>query len=378
MMSTGSWEFKDGSTMSANFNPDGDLVGESWIQDVNPDGSRFTARRTYSNGKLTGPSEEYEDGVLTWVGNLNDGARVGYRALRGTGGGWWLGNDGKEDERAPTGNNVMFFYPVHHSDSERWAIVGEYRSATEEEQNNGLCENQEPVLVKGKCVQVNEKCHPTSFVVLERYPYFRAPHFNAFSYAFDPSTHDVISKNPMIIDDWESRRVKVSLSTTSNAAQGLFARRDLQAGSVVCMYNGVRLTHEEVDGRHWDKNDNTISLNDDVVLDVPIDSIPIDIYCASVGHKANHDFSPNAKYAPFYHPRFGPIKSVVAIKDIKQGDEVFCDYGITHEEVSEGGETKLVLPKWLEKIWHLRPEGYEKKEEENKESVSEQENFLDG
>ena len=98
-------------------------------------------------------------------------------------------------------------------------------------------------------------------------------------------------------------------------------------GSLVCMYNGVRLSHDEVDERDWDENDNTISLNDEVVLDVPIDQLSIGVYCASIGHKANHSFTPNAMYAPFYHPRFGPIKSIVAVQDIKAGDEVFCDYG---------------------------------------------------
>lgn len=50
-------------------------------------------------------------------------------------------------------------------------------------------------------------------------------------------------------------------------------------------------------------------------------------YWASLGHKANHNFEPNAQYIQLFHPKFGDIMWVSAIKDILKGEEIFVDYG---------------------------------------------------
>ena len=52
----------------------------------------------------------------------------------------------------------------------------------------------------------------------------------------------------------------------------------------------------QVDARDWRENSNTISLDDDWVIDVPKQYASTNVYCASLGHKANHSFTPNSKY----------------------------------------------------------------------------------
>lgn len=54
----------------------------------------------------------------------------------------------------------------------------------------------------------------------------------------------------------------------------------------------------QVDARDWSLNGNTISLDEDTVIDVPEPFNRTENYCASLGHKANHSFTPNCKYDP--------------------------------------------------------------------------------
>ena len=61
-------------------------------------------------------------------------------------------------------------------------------------------------------------------------------------------------------------------------------------------YNGIKIGHDIVDNRDWRLNSNTISLNDDVVIDVPSPFDDISVYRATLGHKANHHFDNNVIY----------------------------------------------------------------------------------
>ena len=78
----------------------------------------------------------------------------------------------------------------------------------------------------------------------------------------------------------------------------------------------------------------------------------LDAYSATLGHKANHRPPPrnNAIYLPYsFHPVLGRysmmmmrriiiyemvdrIMSVVALRDIRAGEEVFTNYGYTNEQ----------------------------------------------
>lgn len=116
-------------------------------------------------------------------------------------------------------------------------------------------------------------------------------------YIYDESSSQAISKAPLLADPYEEKRVDVAVSTIVGAGQGLFARCHIARGEVCCFYNGVRITHSKVDRRNWSLNDNTITLDEETVLDVPKPFDKVSVYCASLGHKANHSLKhQNAKY----------------------------------------------------------------------------------
>ncbi len=56
------------------------------------------------------------------------------------------------------------------------------------------------------------------------------------------------------------------------------------------------------------------------------------VYCATLGHKANHafpgDHRRNARWSRLDHPRFGLICALTADRDIAGGEEVLVDYGL--------------------------------------------------
>lgn len=54
----------------------------------------------------------------------------------------------------------------------------------------------------------------------------------------------------------------------------------------------------QVDCRDWALNGNTISLDEETVIDIPQPFDQMEKYCASLGHKANHSFTPNCRYEP--------------------------------------------------------------------------------
>ena len=64
-------------------------------------------------------------------------------------------------------------------------------------------------------------------------------------------------------------------------------------------------------------------------IDIPTDlGKGLSNFAATLGHKLNHQFIPSAQFGGFLDsPRFGPIRAFFALKDIKEGDEMFISYG---------------------------------------------------
>ena len=72
-------------------------------------------------------------------------------------------------------------------------------------------------------------------------------------------------------------------STIQNAGEGLSAKVDLQEDEVTSFYNGIRLYHDEVDAHDWSLNNNTLSLDEDTVIDIPAEWVSTKCYCATLG-----------------------------------------------------------------------------------------------
>eukprot|EP00762_Andalucia_godoyi_P002265 ANDGO_07544.mRNA.1 Histone-lysine N-methyltransferase SETD7 len=131
-------------------------------------------------------------------------------------------------------------------------------------------------------------------------------------------------------DPLEQIRVYVKMSPIEGSGEGLFAKVALKTGDVCSYYNGRLVPDREIESWDYDRAKNVISLHDDDEdLDVPVPFDSTSYYRASLGHKANHapkKSMMNAKYGRVWHPRFGHIRCVQAIKDIAKDEEILVDY----------------------------------------------------
>lgn len=309
----GCFHFPDGSSLTGYYSND-QLQGRG-VYDYS-DGRTMVAE--YVQGVLCGPFTEYDhNGVVSVQGHHKDDKRTGYIKVYDDHGAilWGMVNE----EECITGEAVVYVYPdLKH------VLVGRFI-------DNVLCTAKWGTLTNTISDDVPE-------VAVN--PDLSEP------VVYDISTHDLLSKHPLQIDLYEQDKVYVSQSSIQGAGEGLFARQHLPSNTVVSFYNGVRLTHEEVDSREWSLNDCTITLNDEVVLDVPSEFTALDKYCASLGHKANHSALPNCEYVVYDHPRFGEIKAIKTIQEVDKGCELTCDYEYFHKQVGTGEDD---LPKWFTK-----------------------------
>ena len=158
------------------------------------------------------------------------------------------------------------------------------------------------------------------------------------TYTDDESTlGSPIASQPLLPDPYEQHTVYVAPSSLGpQAGEGLFARVDLPAGVCVSFYNGVKQAEAETERRHWRHNGNCIALDEaaGIDIDVPQQLASTALYCASLGHKANHTFDKNQQnclYSHYYHPRQGHIKCVRVRADrvggVKAGEELLVEYG---------------------------------------------------
>jgi histone-lysine N-methyltransferase SETD7 len=276
----GCFYFSDSSTLSGNYRED-QLEGETLY--THADGGYMTAE--YLNGEMEGPFTEHApDGSVVTRGTHKGGCRSGVLQTFDEFGGSVIGTVDSEGQL--TGDDIAYIYPDKET-----VLIGQFedgqlvsaRAAKLDSMGTSKAETNGGELKLPK--------------VSYRTDYPETIHF-------DMSSHDILSLQPLLCDVYEQDRVCVQKSLIENAGEGLFARVDLEADEVAAFYNGVRLSHDEVDSRDWSVNGNTLSLDDDTVIDVPAKYASTDVYCATLGHKANHSKDPNCKYDVFYHPRY--------------------------------------------------------------------------
>ncbi|XP_065829174.1 histone-lysine N-methyltransferase SETD7-like [Oscarella lobularis] len=297
----GCFYFSDGSSLGGTFSAD-ELFGKGIY--VFDDGSWQEGQ--YVHGELNGLVKEFDNlGNLTFTGNYVENCRHGLCTFYDPYGGTL--NGVVDEEGSLTGDSITYWYPGCEL-----GIRGKFL---------------EGILDRGFLVEMKDKQEEEEKKgdVFER----------------DVSTKDCISANPLLPDPYETKMVYVKVSPI--AGDGLFARRDLPEDRVVSFYNGIRLTHQEVDSRDWSQNDYTISLDSETVIDIPPSCSDVAAYCASLGHKANHSFEANCKYDLFDHPRFGLIKSIRTLKRIRRDEELTVEYGYDHHGL---GKNNADAPHW--------------------------------
>lgn len=116
--------------------------------------------------------------------------------------------------------------------------------------------------------------------------------------------------------------VSVKKSSIPGAGKGLFAERDFKKGENIVQYNGEILTVDQYDKRYGDDAMGAygITLDENRVIDAAKTSAGVARYaCDFHGSKAK---GPNAEYVSDDEEVW-----IVAIKNIKKGEEIFTDYG---------------------------------------------------
>ena len=81
--------------------------------------------------------------------------------------------------------------------------------------------------------------------------------------------------------------------------------------------------------------------NKNGTIDIPREFTSTSSYAASLAHKTNHSFLPNAEFVAYEHPRFGLVPCLVSTHDVEAGEEVFVHYGY---ELNG-------CPEWYEEAW---------------------------
>ncbi|KAM5194809.1 histone-lysine N-methyltransferase SETD7 [Mantella aurantiaca] len=305
----GKFFFFDGSTLEG-FYVDDALQGQGVY--TYEDGG--VLHGTYLDGQLNGPAQEFDtDGRLIFKGQYKDNVRHGVCWIYYPDGGSLVGEVNEDGEM--TGHKIAYVYP-----DGRTALYGKFIDGE---------------MLDGKLAFLKSE---------DGWPHFEmVPDSKVFS--FDKSTSSCISTSPLLSDPYESERVYVADSLISNAGEGLYAKIAACPHTVMSFYNGVRITHQEVDSRDWSLNGNTISLDEETVIDVPEPFILTTKYCASLGHKANHSFTPNCMYDLFVHPRFGPIKCIRTISYVEKDEELTVAYGYDHNAAGNNGPE---APEWYQ------------------------------
>ncbi|CAH1247539.1 SETD7 [Branchiostoma lanceolatum] len=291
----GCFHFYDGSKLEGVF--DGGMLQGKGLYTYE-DGS--VLKGIYVDGELNGPAEEFNsEGQLTFRGQYSNGVKCGFCWIYSADGGCICGD--VNDEGEMSGKDIAYIYP-----DMKLALIGSFVDGE---------------MVKGKLAEV---------VGIDQ----DRPQFKMVSdggiFKCDVSTSNSISSDLQLPDPYEQQMVYVGASTIQGASEGLFMKVPVKEDKVVAFYNGLRLTHAEVDARDWSKNGNTISLDEEIVIDVPPPFDDTKHYCASLGHKVNHSFSPNSKYDLFQHPRFGFIKCIRTMKPVSADEELTVEYGYDH------------------------------------------------
>ena len=114
---------------------------------------------------------------------------------------------------------------------------------------------------------------------------------------------------------------KIKKSKIDNKGRGLYAVKDIREGTKIIDYKGKIITNKQVDKS--DKYDNTkpiylFTLNKKYTLDGD--------FVWNTAGLINHSCNPNSQY-----DGKGLKIWITAIKDIKKGEELTCDYGFSYD-----------------------------------------------
>ena len=86
-----------------------------------------------------------------------------------------------------------------------------------------------------------------------------------------------------------------------------------------------------------------LSFNDTHTFNIPKYFWDIWNFRSTLGHKVNHSFKFfKSRFGYAFHPRFGNVRSIIAISNITKGEEILIDYEYVHGKP---------VPKWYSDLY---------------------------
>jgi uncharacterized protein len=131
----------------------------------------------------------------------------------------------------------------------------------------------------------------------------------------------------------EDVHVVIKKSTIKGAGKGIFAKHDIKKGITVAQYIGVMVPMYFVDLNFYDSDYIFQSINELLAIDA---NDPLSCY----GRYANDSLSQMKINVKFTKAMNEDGAKLIAIKDIKKGDEIFISYGYNYWS----GERLKTLP----------------------------------
>lgn len=150
----------------------------------------------------------------------------------------------------------------------------------------------------------------------------------------EEASMESLSSLPLLGDPYEERTVEVSVSptltiqvgvsTVGGGGEGLFARRRLEVGDLVAIYNGVKVPLTPGAGKEdWEECGYSIGYYDTSTsdhgwgdMDIPVQFRCTTAYRATLCHKLNHSFQNNCTFSDISHPVYGYLPCAVTTKPV--------------------------------------------------------------
>ncbi len=226
-----------------------------------------------------------------------------------------------------TGDEIMYIYPDMHT-----IILGKF---------------EDGVLVTGHESRL-DKVSTDDYGLATPVPMQPRVTKVPFVYEVSNKTHITRTEGSRHLrDPYEAQYIEVRMSHLPSAGRGVFLKRPAKAGTIVGFYNGVRMSNFESKIRRADRTSSYRMDNDwaepNQVLNIPEGLREPHEYNATLGHFVNHAKKANAWYAMIDHPRFGPIRSLVTLANLKTGTEILCDYGYVEKKLEGDSMFNTVL-----------------------------------
>ena len=163
------------------------------------------------------------------------------------------------------------------------------------------------------------------------------PKNGAPTFTYSRPTRLWIGDQPRVMDPFTQKNIYIG---DGKKDDGVFAKKDINKGDMFMYYSGLfwnmleqalftadTYRNQTMDD-YWDIHRNLINFEGSTVIHIPEPYWNISNFRATLGHKINHSFTKTKSiYGKCYHPRFGNIRSVYAVADIKKGEEIFVNYG---------------------------------------------------